>query len=261
MPLQFSPSQVFRDKQKNLLQKLWFLLPTNIDIHIKYSFQLVEENYFLQGAEFEGFNTDHEINQQGILYKLGLASPKYRNILSLTIDLENLTSRLTSTIRSTLKAFPRWQRALFLFFILFLPKSLSSAFLYINLIGIGVMLLISGYQTVKFFLQLLKKNNASYQGFTVNYAQSSDTTFLNDELITGLQSLQSLGITKVAYTGNCLYLYQTIKEIPAFDQNILASLFQQDHLFTEAEKTALTQKTLRFIQDPAFLSLLITSDA
>jgi hypothetical protein len=221
----------------------------------------VEENYFLQGAEFEGFNTDHEINQQGILYKLGLASPKYRNILSLTIDLENLTSRLTSTIRSTLKAFPRWQRALFLFFILFLPKSLSSAFLYINLIGIGVMLLISGYQTVKFFLQLLKKNNASYQGFTVNYAQSSDTTFLNDELITGLQSLQSLGITKVAYTGNCLYLYQTIKEIPAFDQNILASLFQQDHLFTEAEKTALTQKTLRFIQDPAFLSLLITSDA
>ncbi|MDR2541242.1 MAG: hypothetical protein LBD11_05795 [Candidatus Peribacteria bacterium] len=76
-----------------------------------------------------------------------------------------------------------------------------------------------------------------------------------------MQSLQAFEVTKVAYTGNCLYLYQTIKEIPAFDQNILASLFQQDHILTEAEKAELTQKTLHFLQNPAFLSLLTASDA
>lgn len=123
------------------------------------------------------------------------------------------------------------------------------------------MLIFSAYKTVKFFYQLLKKNNSSYQGFAINYAQNSDTTVLTDELITGLQSLQPLGITKVAYTGNCLYLYQSVKEVPAPEKNLLAAIFQQDHVFTEIEKAELTQKTLHFLQQPAFLSLLTTPDA
>ncbi|MDR0607925.1 MAG: hypothetical protein LBG52_06375 [Candidatus Peribacteria bacterium] len=174
--------------------------------------------------------------------------------------MEDLRSRLTSTLQSTVKSFPRRQRALFLLFILLLPKTISSVLLYLNLIGIGVMLLVSAYQTVKFFRQLLRKKNASYQGFQINYAQSSDTTVLSEELITGLQSLQPLGITRVAYTGNCLYLYQTIKEA-SLNQNFFVGLFQRDHLLTEAKKAELTQKTLRFLQQPAFLSLLTTPNA
>ncbi|MDR3169340.1 MAG: hypothetical protein LBU27_06365 [Candidatus Peribacteria bacterium] len=133
--------------------------------------------------------------------------------------------------------------------------------LYLNLIGIGAMLLFSAYQTVKFFRQLLRKKNSSYQGFQINYAQASDMTVLNEELIIGLQSLPPLGIARVAYTGNCLYLYQTVKAAPSSTQNILTSLFQRESLLTETEKAELTQKTLRFLQQPAFLSLLTAPNA
>ena len=52
-PLQFSPSKVFFDGQVPLLQRLGFLSPTNIDVYVKYSFQMVEDTYFIQGAEIQ----------------------------------------------------------------------------------------------------------------------------------------------------------------------------------------------------------------
>jgi hypothetical protein len=70
MPLQFSPSQLFFDQQKSLLQKIGFFPPSTIDLHITYSFQLVEEQYFVQGAEIVGFNTNHDPSEQAIIYKL-----------------------------------------------------------------------------------------------------------------------------------------------------------------------------------------------
>ena len=166
---------------------------------------------------------------------------------------------MKSSLWSSFKSFPLRQRALFLFFILILPKTLSSVLLYINLAGIGLMLLFSAYKTVKFFIQLLQKNNTSVQGFTINYAQHSDTTFLSDEIITSLQQLKDINISKVAYTGNCLYLYQEIKEKPDTTA-FFTSLFQKQHHLTETEKAELTQKTISYIQQPAFLSLLLTQE-
>jgi hypothetical protein len=105
-PLQFSPSKLFFDGQIPLLQRLGFLSATNIDTYVKYSFQLVEEHYFIQGAELQGFNTNHEITQQGIIYKVSVDKPKYADIYSLAIDLETVSARIQGDIRSTLKGFP-----------------------------------------------------------------------------------------------------------------------------------------------------------
>ena len=86
------------------------------------------------------------------------------------------------------------------------------------------MLLFSVYKTGKFFFTLLKKTNTSYQGFTINYAQQSDTQVLNQEMLTTLLSLRELKILKVAYTGNCLYLYQEVKEKEKSASSFFSSL-------------------------------------
>ena len=122
------------------------------------------------------------------------------------------------------------------------------------------MLLFSAYKTITFFVQLLRKKNTAYQGFTVNYAQHSDTTFLSEEIISVLQQLKEINITKVAYTGNCLYLYQEIKDKTDSTTAFFSSLFQGDPNLTEAQKAELTQKTIAYLQQQSFLSLLIMKE-
>ncbi|MDR2189896.1 MAG: hypothetical protein LBP53_01580 [Candidatus Peribacteria bacterium] len=131
----------------------------------------------------------------------------------------------------------------------------------INIIGIILLFGYSLFKTIKYFSATLTKNNASYQGLTVNYSQSSDTTFLNEQMLTQLQALKPLKITKVAYTGNCLYLYQAINEQPKTASDFLSALVVKEKALTEAEKAELTQKTLSYLQQPAFLSLLTVNYA
>lgn len=259
MPLQFSPSQLFFNQQKFLLQKLGFFSPSTIDLHIKYSFQLVEEQYFIQWAEIVGFNTNHVDHEQAIIYKLGLANPKYKDIKSMFVDLEDIKSRIKGSFWGSLRSFPFWQWALFLILIILLPRSLGSILLYLNVIGIGVILLFSGYKTARFFIDLIKKKNTSYQGLTINYAQQSDTQVLTDEMMEVLLTLKDLKIIKVAYTGNCLYLYQEIKEKEKSASSFFSSLFKGKQELSEAEKAELTQKTLAYIQQPVLLTLLTSA--
>ena len=49
---------------------------------------------------------DHEVNEQGICYKLGLANPFYKDIKSIFIDLEDLKFRMKASLRTSLKTFP-----------------------------------------------------------------------------------------------------------------------------------------------------------
>jgi hypothetical protein len=72
-------------------------------VYIKYSFQLVEEAYFIQGAEIEGFSTEHTTAEQGILYKVGFANPKHRDIKSLFINLEEIKDRIQGTLWKSIK--------------------------------------------------------------------------------------------------------------------------------------------------------------
>jgi hypothetical protein len=233
----------------------------SIDVYIKYSFQLIEETYFIQGAEIEGFNTDHTTTEQGILYKIGFASPKYRDIQSLFINLEEIKDRIQGTLRKNIKGFPLRPWILFLLVLILLPGTFGKVIMYLNLAGIVLLLAYSVFQTIKYLVTLLKKTTTSYQGFTINYTQSSDTTFLNNELLAQLQALKTLKISKVAYTGNSLYLYQEIKEQPKTTSAFFSSLFSADKQLTEAEKATLTQTTLTYLQQPAFLSLLTVSNA
>jgi hypothetical protein len=233
----------------------------SIDVYIKYSFQLIEESYFIQGAEIEGFSTEHATTEQGILYKIGFAIPKYRDIQSLFINLEEIKDRIQGTLQKSIKGFPIRPWIIFLLVLVILPGTIGKVIMYVNLAGIVLLLAYSVFKTVKYLYALLKKTTTSYQGFSINYSQSSDTTLLNKELLAQLQALKELKISKVVYTGNSLYLYQEIKEQPKTTSAFFSSLFSADKQLTEAEKAALTQTTLTYLQQPAFLSLLTASNA
>ncbi len=235
-PLTFSPSQKFFNNQKNLIQKLGFISPTTIDFHIKYSFQQIEQTYFIQGAEFEAFNSDHTIAQKWMIYKLGLANPKYLDILSAKINLESVKERVTQNIFWAIMAFPLRQRALFFILLLLLPKTIGKALVRINLIGMFIMLLFSLYKTFKtLFKRVQEQQTASIAGFDVQYAQHTDQLFFSAEMLSAIHKLKKLEITQVAYTGNCLYVYQT------------------------GISPALTQHTIQTLQSPMILSILSQS--
>ncbi len=232
-PLTFSPSQKFFNNQKNLIQKLGFILPTTIDLHIKYSFQQVEPTYFMQWAEFEAFNSDHAIIQKGMIYKLGVANPKYPDVLSAKINLENVKERVTQGILSTILAFPLLQRAIFFLLLCLLPATIWNALLYINLIGLFIMFFFSLYKTIKTLVKQTKQQqNTSIAGFDVQFAQHTDQLFFSAEMLSAIHDLKALDITKIAYTGNCLYLYQN------------------------SISPALTQHTLKTLQSSTILSIL-----
>ena len=46
--IQFSPSKLFFQHQKDMLQKMGFVSTMSIDIHFKYTFQEVQPNYFFE---------------------------------------------------------------------------------------------------------------------------------------------------------------------------------------------------------------------
>lgn len=235
-PLTFSPSQKFFNRQKTLIKHLWFLLPTNIDTHIKYSFQLIQPTYFIQWAEIEGFNSDHEISQVWIIYKLWFLNPKFTDIISAKINLEDVKTRLSQWILTSIKSFPLWQRAVFFILILLLPKFIWKALMRVNIIGLIIVFVFSIYKTTKFFINSKKySNSTSIAGFDVQYSQHTDQLFFSSEMLSAIQNLKTLDITKVAYTWNCLYLYQT------------------------QISPALTQYTIQSLQSPSILSILSDS--
>lgn len=217
----------------------------------------MEEKYFIQGTEIQGYTTDHNVNEEGILYKIGLVRPKYKNVLSLFVNLEDMKTRMQGGLRGSLRDFPIWQRAFFLLLIVILPQSLGSFFLYFNIVGIILLLLASVLSTLKVFYNLLKVNTTSYKGLLVNYAQQSDIEILSDEMMLAMNTLKERKMIKLAYTGNCLYLYQKIKEKPNSAISFFTSLLSKPQKLSEIQKAELTQNTLSYLQEPAFLSLLM----
>ncbi|GHW02927.1 hypothetical protein AGMMS50249_7130 [candidate division SR1 bacterium] len=231
-PLTFSPSQKFFSNQKSLLRKLNFLDSTTLDTHIKYSFQQIEPAFFIQGAEIQGFNSQHEVSQTGIIYKLGFLTPKFPDIQLVNIKLEDVKTRVSNSIFSTIKSFPIIQRLIFLILLFILPFVGKTLFR-INLIGLIITLIFSIYKTTKTLLKRKKyQQTSSVGGFDVQYARHTDQLFFSPEMLSAIQNLKSLSISQVAYTGNCLYLYQT------------------------ATSPALTQHTIQTLSSPLILSIL-----
>ena len=246
--LEFSPSKVFFQHQKELLQKIEFISTMTIDIHFKYTFQEIQPKYFIEWWEFEWLNIDHEIIDQWIIYKIGFLNPKFQNIQHLLLNLKK-NSLDNPSIWPLLIWFFGW---LIVFFILLwlYNYTICKILFRLNLMGALILLFFYGFKKIKsLYKKIIETKNVEYWGFVARYTNQTDALMLSPDVIESLKKLwENYRITKFCYTGNCIYLLQDIhdKEWKRLDNS--------SKLYSEQEKAALQQKTLDYLHQNEFLS-------
>lgn len=245
--LKFSSSKLYFQNQKNILQKIWFISLMTEDIHFKYTFQEIHDNYFIEWCEFEWLTVDHDVHEQWIIYKIWFLNPKFQNVENLSLDLDKKRNK---TIRPLVASFSGWGLVFLLLFRLSSKFQFWEILFWLNVVGAWVFLIFYAWKFIDvFYNQTLKVKKVDYWGFSVNYSSQSDALILSSEVIKILKILkEKYWILKFCYTWNCVYLLQDIHD---HDWNRLGSYSK---MYSEQEKANLQQKTMNFIHQSDFLS-------
>ena len=245
--LKFSSSKLYFQYQTNLLMKIWFISSMTTDIHFKYTFQKIEEDYFVEWGEFEWLTLDHDVHEQWIIYKVGFLNPKFQNIENLSLDLNKKANR---KIWPWVASFFWWCLVFALLFWLASKSQFWQVLFWLNIIWASIFVLFYAWKFINIFYdKTFKVKNIDYWGINVNYSSQSDALVLSQDVLKLLKSLkEKFWIIKFCYTGNCIYLLQDIHDR---DWNRLSSSSQ---LYSEQEKANLQQRTLEFIGTEDFLS-------
>ena len=250
--LQFSSSKLFFQHQNQMLQKIWFVSPMTIDIHYKYTFQEIQSNYFIEWWEFEGLTVDHDVHEQGIIYKIWFLHPKFQNVENLSVDL-HWKSLSSPSLWSLMKWFLWWCVVFVLLFRLSSKSQFWQVLFWLNIIWAWVLLWFYIWKLSNFMYKKAKISNIEYWGFKVNYAKQSDALMLSNDVLDTLHRLSdNYWIVKFCYTWNCVYLLQDLH-----DRN-WERLISASKLYTEQEKANLQQKTMGYIHESDFLSKFIS---
>ena len=246
--LQFSASKLFFQHQNEMLQKIWFISPMTIDIHFKYTFQEVQSDYFIEWGEFEWLTLDHDVHEQGIVYKMWFLRPKFQNVENLSVDLKK-KSLNNSSIWSLLRGFLWWCIVFALLFLLSSKSQFWQVLFRLNIIWAWVLLCFYIWKFSSFMYKKAKVSNIEYWGFKVDYAKQSDALMLSEDVLKVLNVLgKEYRIVRFCYTWNCIYLLQDLH-----DRN-WDSLVSTSKLYSEQEKANLQQKTMSYIRQSDFLS-------
>ena len=251
--LQFSSSKLYFQYQNQLLQKIWFISPMSIDINFKYTFQEVQNFYFIEWWEFEWLTADHEVYEQWIIYKIGFLNPKFKNVEHLSLDLKKSAIYDNLLLWSLLKWFLWWGIAFLLLWRLAYKFQWGQVLLRLNVIGAWVLLAFYIWKIARVLFKLLfKTKRVEYGWFMVNYVNQSDALMISSDVIELLKKMnEEYQITKFCYTWNCIYLLQDIHERIWLD-----GIFTRK-IYSEQKKADLQQRTMSFIHQEEFLSQFI----
>lgn len=247
--LKFSSSKLYFQKQNQILQKIWFISPVTTDIHFKYTFQEVNEIYFIEWWEFEWLTVDHDVNEQWIIYKVWFLNPKYKNIEYVSLDLnKNLLDN--SSVWPLMWWLLWWGIVFGLLLRLYDKWQFWHVLFRINVIWGWILLMFYWQKIFKFLFKKIKTKKMDYGGLSVSYANHSDALMLSSDVIKLLKNMwKEFWIIKFCYTWNCVYLLQDIHD---HEWNRLTS---SSKLYLEQEKATLQQKTMDYIRQSEFLSL------
>ena len=247
--LQFSSSKLFFQHQNQLLQDIWFVSPLSIDIHFKYTFQEVNENYFIEWWEFEWLTVDHDVHEQWIIYKIWFLHPKFQNVQHISLDLNNKVFDNPS-ILPLIGGLLWWVIIFGLLARLYSKWQFWHVLFRLNLIGGWILFCFLVWKVSKVLFNKLKTKSVDYGWFTVNYTNQSDALILSPEVIKMQKTLsKDYLITKFCYTWNCIYMLQDVHD---HEWNRVSS---SSKLYSEQEKASLQQKTINYIHQSDFLSL------
>ncbi len=87
----------------------------------------------------------------------------------------------------------------------------------------------------------------------MDYDDSEDVLFLTPEVTPCIRALTDLQVTKICYTGNCLYLLQDIHAPQHKFKSLVKRAIYSSRIYSEQEKADLQQKTMAYIQQSDFL--------
>lgn len=248
--LEFSSSKLFFQHQNKLLQEIEFISPISIDVHFKYTFQEVQQNYFIEWGEFEWITVDHDVHEQGIIYKVWFLNPKYQNVERVLVDLNK--NKLDNPWILPLVWWLLWWAVVFgLLLRLYDKWWFWHVLFWLNLVGGWILFLFLMIRVSKvLFNKYFKTKRVDYWWFTVNYTNQTDALMLSSEVISVLKKIsQEYWITKFCYTWNCVYLLQDVHD---HEWNRLST---SSKMYSEQEKASLQQRTMDYIHQSEFLSL------
>jgi hypothetical protein len=247
--LKFSQSKLYFQHQNQILQKIWFISPLTTDIHFKYTFQEIHENYFIEWWEFEWLTVDHDVSEQWIIYKIWFLNPKYQNIEHISLDLnKNLLDK--PSFLPLIWWFFWWGFVFALLLRLYDKWQFRQILFWINIIGGWILFIFYGRKIFRLFYKKMKTKRVDYGWLSVNYTNHSDALMLSSEVIKILKNLwKEFWITKFCYTWNCIYLLQDLHD---HEWNRLTS---SSKLYSEQEKANLQQRTFVYLRQSEFLSL------
>ena len=248
--LKFSSSKLFFQNQNKLLLDIGFISPMSIDIHFKYTFQEIQNNYFIEWGEFEWITVDHDVHEQWIIYKIWFLNPKYQKVEHVSVDLKK--NLLDNPSIWPLVGWFLWWVIVFVLLAWLCDKWQFWRILFrLNVIWWGILFCFLMWKIFKvLYNKFFKTRRVNYGWFTVNYANQTDALMLSPDVIKALSNLwKNYWITKFCYTWNCIYLLQDVHDR---EWNRLAS---SSKLYSEQEKASLQERTMSYIHESEFLSL------
>jgi len=248
--LKFSSSKLYFQHQNQIIQKLWFISPMTIDIHFKYTFQEVNSDYFIEWWEFEWITVDHDVHEQGIIYKIWFLRPKFKDVWSLSLDLSKKSNK---SIWPLLFSLIGWCCVFALLFVLSNKFKLWKVLFWLNVVWASVLFLYYLRGILDFFYRrTLSMNKVKVWGYNVKLLSQSDLSLITPDILQMLSKLkEQYWIIDFGYTGNCIYMLQDVHD---HEWNRLTS---SSKMYSEQEKANLQLKTLDFIRQPEFLSLFM----
>ena len=247
--LRFSSSKLYFQYQNQILQKIWFISPMTTDVHFKYTFQEIHENYFIEWGEFEWLTVDHDVHERWIIYKIWFLNPRYETIEYVSVDLNNKLLDNPSNL-SLIWGILWWGIVFALLLRLYDKWQFWHILFRINAIWGWILSIFYWLKIFKFLYKKMTVKRVEYGWFSVNYASHSDALMLSSEVIKLLNNMKKeLWIIKFCYTWNCIYLLQDLHD---HEWNRLTS---SSKLYSEQEKATLQQKTMDYIRGSEFLSL------
>jgi len=244
--LKFSSSKLYFQHQNQIIQKFWFISPMTFDIHYKYTFQEVNDKFFIEWWEFEWLTADHDVHEGWIIYKIWFINPKFKNVRNLSLDLSKSENKSLLPLILTIALW--W--AVFWFLYRASTKFLIWKILF--WLNIAWAFIVSCYgirQLWNSWYMSMKKDKEKTWTFSIKCSDQSEMSVVTDEILEVLKKISSeYRIIKFAFSGNCIYLLQDIHD------HYWKKLPTSGKIYSEQEKAALQQRTLSFIHQPDFLS-------
>lgn len=252
--IMFNDSNLYFQNPEILQSKIGFANPLDIDIYVKKSFSVLDQQVVISWWYIQTFNKNHIIDEFFNCYKIQLANgqPIIPSKWIIKFDLENAWVFGTWLIQGIIQGTPIISILLLTLVSFLFPASVAVVLRYISVIWILITILYFAYKFIKSIIKTLKSKWIDYNWVNILYENVEDIFNISPEYVETLKQLRKdLKITQIVLFEWVFYLKQTIRKT-TIRQSILNVFIWQE--VKEEKVQEEIQNTLNFILTTQFIS-------